>query len=327
VRIIATITVNYATKDTIGIREDLEDIIYRIDPTETPFTSGGGRSTATQRYHEWQIQKLATAAPTGTNAAVEGADAKAATAVQTSRVGNRTQIMTEVVNVSGTNRVVDAAGRADELEYQILLKGLELKRAIEVQMIQNSPSRIDNGTLAGLSAGFESWLTTNVDRGPGNGTAGASGGFSAGIVNAPTDANATRAFQEAMLKSAMASCYNNGGKPTILSLGVLQKQVFSTFQGIAVNRFQLTKPEMGTIIGAADIYVSDFGQLAVVPNIFQRNRSALLISPKYYKICTLRGMRNFPLAKTGDADKREILTELTLEVCNEAAHAVIADLS
>jgi len=313
----------YVTKDTIGIREDLEDIIYRIDPTETPFTSACSRVTASARYHEWQIQKLAQAATSGSNAAIEGADAKTASTTPTARVGNRTQIMTTVVNVSGTNRVVDAAGRADELEYQTLLKGLELKRDMEVQLVQNGASRIDNGSVAGLSAGFESWLTTNVNRG-GNGT---SGGFAAGIVNAPTDDATTRAFQEAQLKSVMASCYNNGGKPTTLMLGVNQKQVFSTFAGIAVNRFQITRPEMGTIIGAADIYVSDYGQLAVVPNIFQRNRSALLISPKYIKIATLRGMRNFPLAKTGDADKREVLIEMCLEVCNEAAHGIIADLT
>ena len=43
----------------VGIREDLEDVIYRIDPTETPFLSTIGKTKADAKYHEWQIQKLA----------------------------------------------------------------------------------------------------------------------------------------------------------------------------------------------------------------------------------------------------------------------------
>lgn len=310
------------TKDTVGIREDLEDTIYRIDPTEVPFTSLCGRTKATARYHEWQIQKLATAAAAGANAAIEGADAAAASTTPTTRPGNRTQIMTKTAKVAGSNRVVDAAGRADEMSYQVLLKGLELRRDMEVQLCTNGASQVDNGSVANLSGGFESWITTNDSRG----ASGVDGGYSAGIVAAPTDGT-QRTFTESLLKTAVANAYGAGGKPTVLMLGTTQKQNFSAFVGIAVNRYQLNKAQMGAIIGAADVYVSDFGQLAVVPNIFQRNRTALIISPKFVKIAMFRGMRNFPLAKAGDADARQILVEMCLEVCNEAAHSVVADLT
>jgi hypothetical protein len=312
----------YTYKDAVGIREDLEDVIYRIDPTEVPFLSMLGKSKADAKYHEWQIQKLAAAAAVGANSALDGADAAAASTEPTVRVGNRTQIMTKTAVVSGGLRSANTAGRADEMEYQVLLKGLELKRDMEVQLVQNGASRIDNGTVTGLSGSFESWLTTNVSRGAG----GSGAGFSAGIVAAPVDGT-QRAFTEALLKTVLAATKTAGGKPTTLMLGTTQKQTFSGFAGIAVNRYQLNKAEMGAIIGAADVYVGDFGQLAVVPNIFQRNRSALLISPKYVKIAYYRNMRNWPLAKTGDADKRQLLVEFTLEVCNEAAHGIVADLT
>jgi hypothetical protein len=319
----------FAYKDAVGIREDLENVIYRIDPTETPFVSMCSKISADAKYHEWQIQKLAsvnavqaTGGTAAADAAVDGADAPAASTTPTVRVGNRTQIMTRAAVVSGGLRVADTAGRADEMEYQVLLKGLELKRQMEAQATQNQGSQTDNGTAPGLLGSFESWLTTNVSRGVG----GASGGFSAGQVTVPTDGT-QRAFTETLLKTVIASTYGAGGKPTILSLGTTQKQNFSAFVGIAVNRYQLNKAEMGAIIGAADVYVSDFGQLAVVPNIFQRNRSALLISPKFVKIANYRAMKNWPLAKTGDADKRQLLVEWTLEVCNEAAHGIVADLT
>lgn len=323
-----TVSGTFTTVNAVGIREDLTDVISRIDPTETPFYSSIGRTKASAKYHEWQIQKLATASTVGANAALDGADAATASTTPTSRVGNRTQIMTKTAAVSGGLQAVDTAGRANEMEYQVLLKGLELKRDMEVQLVQNGASQSDNGSVAGLSASFESWLTTNVSR-LGTGTPGASGGFSAGTVAAPTDCSNTRAFTETLLKTVLASCYNAGAKPSMLSLGVNQKQVFSGFAGLSQSR--ITIPESGKsmakIVGAAEIYISDYGALTAVPNIFQRNRSALLVSPKFAKVAFLRTMKNFPLAKTGDSDKRQLLVEFTLQVDNEAAHGVVADLA
>lgn len=319
-----TVSGTFTTVNAVGIREDLTDVISRIDPTETPFYSSIGRTKASAKYHEWQIQKLASAAAVGANAALDGANAPTAVTTPTSRVGNRTQIMTKVASVSGGLQAVDTAGRANEMEYQVLLKGLELKRDMEAQLVQNGASQADNGTVAGLSASFESFLTTNVSRG----AAGANGGFSAGVVAAPTDGTA-RAFAESQLKTVLAAVYAAGGKPSILMLDPTQKQNFSNFSGLSQSR--ITIPEngksMAKIVGAADIYVSDFGALTAVPNIFQRHRSALLVSPKFAKVAFLRTMKNFALAKQGDSDQRQLLVEFTLQVDNEAAHGIVADLT
>jgi len=285
-------TNTYDTYAAAGLREDLSDVIYRIDPTDVPFTSNIGRSKASAKYHEWQIQNLAAARDD--NARIEGDDATNTQVTPAIRVGNRTQISDKVAQVTGTLEAVDKAGRDSEMEYQVLLKGLELKRDVEKQMLSNKPSVAGSSTTASQSAGFESWLTSNVSRG----TGGLSGGFSGGVVNAPTDGTA-RTFTETLLKSVLASCFSNGGKPTMLMLGPSQKQVFSGFTGIAVNRREVKGKDQGVIIGAADVYVSDFGTLNVVPNIFQRNRSALVVDPRMVKMATLRPMRNWALAKTG----------------------------
>jgi hypothetical protein len=314
----------FQTPSMVGIREDLSDIIYRIDPTEVPFTANIGRSKATSTRHDWQTQDLADASDT--NAVVEGDEATTDAATATVRPWNYTQISDKVARVSGTGRAVDTAGRDDEMEYQVMLKGLELRRDVEKQMLSNKASVAGTTTVARQSASFESWLTSNVSRG---GT-GSSGGFSAttGLVAAPTDslAAATRAFTEALLKTVMASAYTNGGRPKILSVDATQKQTVSGFTGIAQIRRDSPSASPATIIGAADVYVSDYGNLNITPNIFQRHRSALFIDPKMVKLSTLRPMKNWELAKDGDSDRRQILIEYTLEMCNEAAHAVVADL-
>lgn len=309
----------YAAK---GLREDLADVIYRIDPTDVPFTSNIGRSKASAKKHEWQVQTLAAAIDT--NEVIEGDDATVDNSVPTTRVGNFCQISDKVASVTGTMDAVDKAGRDSEMEYQVLLKGLELKRDVEKQMLSNKASSAGASGTASRSASFEAWLTSNVSRG----ATGASGGFQSGtgLVNAPTDGT-QRTFTEALLKTVIASCFQNGGKPTMLMLGPSQKQAFSAFTGIAVNRYQVKGEEQGVIVGAADVYVSDFGNLNVVPNLFQRNRSALLVDPRMAKLASLRPMKNWELAKTGDTEKRQVLIEYTLEVCNEAAHGVVADLT
>lgn len=320
-----TVSGTFTVPNAIGIREDLEDIIYRIDPTETPVLSTIGKGKADAKYHEWQTQTLIAA--NGSNAALDGADAATASTQPTVRVGNRTQIMTKTAAVSGGLQAVDTAGRANELSYQVLLKGLEMKRDMEASITQNNASQTDNGSVPGISAGFESWIVTNASRG----TGGSAGGFSAGTVSAPTDGT-LRSLSgqtdkgEGFFKSAIESTYTHGGKPNVLQLPPLLKQSFSAIAGIAVNRVNMNKPAMATIIGAADVYVSDFGQFALVPNLFMRTRSVLGLSPKFAAVSYLRSMRNWPLAKTGDADKRQLLVEFTLTVKNEAAHFVVADL-
>ena len=62
---------------------------------------------------------------------LEGDDATTDAATPTVRLGNICQISDKVARVSGTQRAVEHAGRDDELEYQEMLKGLELKRDME----------------------------------------------------------------------------------------------------------------------------------------------------------------------------------------------------
>lgn len=317
----------YLGFDAIGIREDLSNVIYNISPEETPFVSNIGRGSVQNTYFEWQNDALAAAAA---NDQLEGDETSFTAAVPTTRLANYTQISRKDVIVSGTLDAVNKAGRKAETAYQLAKKSAELKRDMEFVACQNQAARAGDATTTRRTAGFESFMRTNVDRGTA-GTPGANptlSGTTQGYPDAaPTDGSVTRAFTETLLKTVLQELYTSGGKPNMVILGPAQKQVFSTFAGIAAQRFNAPGGEQSTIIGAADVYLSDFGKLTAVPSRFSRNRTALLVDPEYAEIVYLRPWMVEDLAKTGDAQKKHILVEWGVKVTHEAAHGVVADLT
>lgn len=311
----------YQTYTAIGMREDLSDVIYNISPTDTPFMSSIGKTKATATYHEWQTDSLAAPALGG---AVEGADASSITASPTTRIGNRTQIFTKSVAVAGTLEAVDKAGRKSEKAYQLAKVSAELKRNIELTLLSNQVSAAGNSSTARTLGGLQAWLNTNYDGGT-DGVAGSGG------TTARTDGT-DRTFTETILKTVVAEVYTAGGTPKVLMVNPAHKQVVSAFAGIAAQRYMAPSNEPTTIIGAADVYMSDFGTISVVPNRFMNStnagdETAFLVDPDMAAVAYLRPFQTIELAKTGDSEKTQLLAELTLEVKNEAAHGIIADLS
>jgi hypothetical protein len=312
----------FRTYAAVGLREDLSDIIYNISPTDTPFMSSVGKTKATAVYHEWQTDSLAAAAA---NAAVEGADASTATLSPTTRVGNRTQISQKTVGVTGTLQAVDKAGRKSELAYQLSKASSEIKRDMEFTFLNNTvQSNGTAGSTARVLGGLQTWLATNGDFGTG-GSAGASG------TTARTNGT-NRTFTEDILKTVIKEVFESGGSPKILMVTPAHKQTVSAFAGIAAQRYMAPSDAPTTIIGAADIYLSDFGSVSVVPNRFMlsgnsANEVAFVLDPEYAAVAYLRPFQTIELAKNGDSDRTQLLVEYTLEVKNEAAHGIIADLS
>ncbi|WP_287994339.1 DUF5309 domain-containing protein [Acidiphilium sp.] len=324
--------VNAATTtrfDQQGVRESLTDKIYDLSPMDTPMMTAIGRGKAAKNtFEEWQTDELDVSEE---NAALEGDDANFATARPTVRLGNYTQIFTKAVVVSGTAQAVNTAGRRDELLYQVDKRTREMKRDMERAICQNRASQQGSRATARKLAGFEAWITTNANRG----TGGLDGGWttSTKIVAAATDASTTnrRTFTEARFKEAIRSCWDETGEsPPLAIVGSFNKTVASGFDGIATQYQQQSgNPNSSkgiAILGAADWYVSDFGKHRIVPSHEVRARSALLLQPKHWEMRYLRPFKVVPLAKTGDADKKQLIAEATLVSFNEKSSGVVADL-
>ena len=308
--------------DAVGAREDLSDVIYNISPTDTPIMSSIGKTKATGVYHEWQTDSLAAA--TTSNALIEGASASEATLSPTTRLGNYTQIVGKTVMVSGTLEAVDKAGRKSEMAYQLAKASAEIKRDIESIITANQGQAVGtSGSVARKMGSLLSYIKTNSNEGSGT-TAGVDP-VTIG-VSTRTDGT-TRTFTETILKDVISKVFTSGGTPTTLFVSPALKQVVSGFTGLAAQRYQVPTNGQATILAGADLYQSDFGVLQIVPNRFMRTRDALVLDPEYAALAYLRPFQTIELAKVGDADKTQILAELTLEVRNEAAHGGAFDLS
>lgn len=302
-------TNTYLTTAAIGNREDLSDVIYRISPTATPFMSLCAKAKATNTLHEWQTQDLA--AP-GANAQVEGDDAVAAVATPTVRLNNRTQISTKTVVVSGSQQAMNPAGRKNELGYQMSLKSLELKRDMEFALTQNNVT----ATAPRQTRGLVGWVGDNVD--------GGAGYVAPNYVTNVAQTDGTQAaFTEARMKNVLQKIFTAGGSPDTVLLPPLAKQTFSTFTG---NATRYDKSEDAKLYASVDVYVSDFGELKAIPSRFQRVRDVFILEAEKWALAFLRPFITVELAKTGDADKRQIIVEYALEARAPKASGAVVDI-
>jgi hypothetical protein len=312
-------TNTFTTYSAAGNREDLSDMIYRVDPTDTPFMTGIEKAKATAVNHEWQTQALAAAS--GSNQQLEGDDAVADPTTPTVRLGNICEIARKVPQVSGTQQAVEHAGRDNEMAYQEMLKGLELKRDMESILVgTNQAKNVGNSSTPRVTASVLSWIKSNTAKGSGGADPSAADGTGTRIDGTQ------RAFTEAQLKTVLQSIWNNGGKPDTIMTGGFNKQVFSTFTGRA-SPIEDTKGKK--ITASVDAYESDFGTLKVVANRFSRPRDVLVLQIDLWAVAYLNGrkMVSVPLAKTGDSERKEILSEFALEARNEKASGGVFDLT
>jgi hypothetical protein len=324
---VAIIANTYQTYQAKGIREELSDVITNISPTETPFISNAGKGKVSNTFYEWQTDALASVDPT--NKQIEGDDVAAFDAVApTVRLGNYTQISRKTVVIAGTEEAVDKAGRESELSYQIAKKGKELKRDMEGILIGTNQAAAAGATGTARATGsLLAFVKSNTVKQTGGAPAGADPVYT-NIPNAQrTDNSATVAFTETMLKTALSAAWTVGADVSTLMVGAGNKQVASGFAGIATKTYYQSAKTTAAIIGAADVYVSDFGTLSIVPNRFQRNRDAWLLDFDMIQVMYLRPFQQTPLAKTGDAEKRLMLVEFGLKVKTEAGLAGVFDLA
>ena len=290
----------------IGDREDLADAVYDISPTDTVFLSNAKRGKATNTLHEWQTDALAAAAA---NSQIEGDDPGASTAAATTRYGNYTNISWKVPRVTGTLRAMDTAGRADEYAYQIAKRTKELKRDIETVLLANAGATAGVAASARVSAGAGTWLWNNVVA---LGTAATTVTVTSGVPTTAVVAGTATAWTEGNLKTVLAACWDDGGDPNLIMVGSFNKQFASGLSGIATQYRDNQGMGPAVIIGSADVYVSDFGQLAIVANRFQPAGNVYVFDMEYWSVDYLRPFQKIDLSKTGDSDRCMILAEYTL---------------
>lgn len=312
----------FQRSNKVAVREELHDTITNIAPTQFPFMSNIGSGKTGQTNPEWLTDTLAAA--DDDNAVINGDDATNDALVDAVRLSNYTQLMDKVVGISSTTQAVNSAGDQTKMSYQLLKKSKELKRDMEKRLCSAKPAvPLADGT-AGKSAGAVAFIRTNGSRGVGGAAATLSGGTS-GFINAAPTNGTLRTVTEAMLKDAVQDAWNEGGEPTMAIMSGAIKQTFSTFAGIAQQRKDNAGAKAVTIIGAADVYVSDFGDISFVPSRFTTGRDVMVIDPSLWDVLYLQRFNTTDLAKTGHSDRKMLAVEFTLKCKQELGNANIAD--
>ena len=310
------------TYDVSTIREDLAPALASISPTETIFMSTIGTRNVDNTYFEWSEVDLAAAAA---NRQIEGDVGLSNTAPTNAvRKGNYTQISAKVVEVSSTNQAVNGVADAQTVAKQVAYKLSEMKRDMEKMLLDNVAASAGASGTARQTAGLPAFLTSNTARGTGGADGTTSGSGSAGYPDAAATDGTQRAITEDILKGVIADCWDAGAEPSVVLCGSSNKQTISTFTG---NATRYKEAEDSKLNAAIDVYISDFGELQIVPARHIRARDCFVLDPNYAAVAYLQTAKQEPLAKTGLSERRLISAEYGLQVTSEKAHGVIADCS
>ena len=316
-----------------SVREDVMNKIWDISRIPLPLTDRIGTGTHTNRRVEFMTDDLGS--PLTDNAHIDGVDVDQNDAAMGDRVGNYTQTALREVQVSHLAQAANSIGSMGKMNYQIMQNQRRLKRDIEAQMLTNQASVAGDGTTtAGISAGLGAWIETNTIFG----TGGSAGGFNTttGVIDAPTVGTALPLTEQG-LRDMVQAVYEAGGdadagllcmaRPPVIRK--LSEYLFSTGARIATmtnDNASGTSPM--TAYGSANVFVTDFGVLTLVPNRLQpaedTDVSALFIlDPSHLRLSYMRGMRVEPLAKTGLSEKRLMSCDYSLLCLNEKTQAAI----
>ena len=315
-------TNTFDSYDANGIRESLEDIIYDVSPSETPFYSACKKVKATNTLHEWQTDALRAAAA---NAHVEGDETTAEARTATSRLGNYTQIFKNAVVIPDTDEGLNKAGRAKEMAYQTLKIAKEQKLDIEKALFDNNARAAGNSTTARELAGAPAWMITNTNFGANEGADPTGDG-----TDARTDeTTAVTDFSQTKFDAVMQSIWEEGGQPDVVYLSAFQMNKALGFTGMNNQRSTIGASVGGTnaVINAVDVYVTPWGTVEFVPTRQNRSRDVFIMQNDMWSVGVLRPTKNVELSKTGDSTRRQVVTELTLCALNEASSGIIADNS
>ena len=300
--------------DAKGNREALVNMIYRTKTEETPFLSAISKISTSNTLHEWQTDDLGSA---GTNYVIEADEATTDATTATTRAGNYCQILDKVALVSGTQmNGMNPAGRGNEMDYQMAKRSLQLRKDVELALLDNNAKVAGNASTAREMAGVPTWIKDAFDKNgatapTGDGTDAWSGG---------TDV----ALNEGRLKNVLQQAYTNGGTPNMIISNAFNRQIISSFAG---NATRVIDGKSDTLNTTYKIYASEFGDLTVAPSRHCETNMVYVLDTDLWKFAVLRDFQINDLARNGDYERKQLLIECTLEACNGKGNGIIVNVS
>lgn len=305
-----------AVSITGNLREDLSNIVYKLEPDETPILSMAKKVKAKKHQHDWLADGLRTAKD---NAQVEGDNVAAGNRAARPRYNNMVQIYADPVRLSDTAQKGETAeGRAQmaiEIEKELKAHKLDIERSF---FLNQAKVVGDGDTVANRLAGLPAWIKTNTVAGVGGVDPTGDG------TDIRTDGTLAPFVEDNML-DVMQSMWNEGSKATKVILPGTQKRVTSGFSGNAPRR---EMKDAGKVSNYVDVYITDFTDKKGVEFIMHRHmraRDIIVSDDDTIRVGTYIPTKQEPLGKTGLSDAVLLSTQLTLIVGNEKKLGLITD--
>lgn len=299
-------TNTYKHSSVIGVREDLEDMVTNISPIDTQFYTGCKKKKGTQVKHEWLTESVRAAAA---NAQAEGDDPTATAVTPAVRLSNTMQTQAVTFRISDIVEAVKAAGDVNSEAHQTVLFSKALAKDIELDFLTSTENTSDTYKMKGSL----NWCISNVNK-SGTATVNADGTVTGGTA---------RALTEDMVKDIMQDIFTAGGDPKKIFCGPFQKRAFSSFVGTSTYRQLVEKSKVGTNV---DVYVTDFGELSIVPHRIIPTDVLFIPDMDYWGKAVLIPTGKTRLAKTGRSEILDISVTHTVIAYNEAASGRVVDL-
>ncbi len=320
-----------------NVRENVDQIIHNIDPTDTPLQMKFDRGNAESDTYEWFIDNLAAATPDNAHLGGEdfGDDVTGDTTEAAKRIGVRLQIFIKQIIVDRRAEKMTKHGRRSEIAHQIAKKGKELKRDIESSITEDQITVQESGATVARMAGLPSWIYTNDSMGA-TGTSPALSNTTYGFPTTARGAGTAQALSEADLLGVIRDCFISGGSPDCIVVHPTHKQLISSYligqSGTPRNATPYqdhgAKPGSGArVLGAVDFYVSDFGTLMIIPQRFQSTLHAVVLDSSQWCMRYLDGIFVTKLGKSGDHERRMLIADACLQSRQEAASGLVTDLN
>ena len=248
-------------------------------------------------------------------------------------------------------RAVDQAGVADEYAYQLKKRGTEMRRDIEMDIVSTGNVSNATGTSGNPGArtmgGYQSFInnpTTVAFAGTG-GSVSAGSDNGTGVITL-ADESDRGALSLTDIDGIMQGIYEQGGKASKIMVSPKLRRDFSDLMQTESNVRRNIDMD-GKLRQSVDIYMSDFGDLMVVPNYIMGlnapvagengggagnaadwgNASALIFDAMWFAVATLRPMQEVEVGQRGDSTAGMFIEECTLEVKNPKGCGAIYNLT
>lgn len=312
--------------DSGNMKQDVSDIIFNIDPSETPLLSNMGTRDVSNTTFEWNTESLP--ASNDSNAKLEGADFSSEAVTQVVRNTNQTQISSRNATVTGTMTAVSQYGKQSEMAHQMMLVSKSLKLDIDKTIGSHQAS---SAGLADQASGGErktESLTHMLSRGS-NVIVGSTGGTTVptSSTGAYTEGTAHDDLDESKFVDVAQKIYENGGKLDSVVCTPALKREISDFTGRGGTQVVVDESKVTSNV---TVFASDFGNVKMM---LSRNLQSygsgggfntagaggtdlLFVDFSMAKVAFLRNFTRQTLGVRGDSSSEQIIAEWGVQLSN-----------